>query len=509
MFRHLLWLLTTVYGFGICTGQGQQVNVSLVQQHWFETRTAHFTIYSCGQTQDVYKIASHLEQFCEAYSLLAGTRALASPPVAVMAFPNHESMRPFLPLYQGRPGNLAGFFARGSDENLIVLSMPGSDEESSGMDVIFHEYTHLLSRHNDLIWPLWLKEGMAEIYSTFETTGYEARIASPIDHHLDLLAHEPLMPLHELFGVTHDSPQYNEATRQGVFYAESWLLTHFLMADDNPTYKARFAQYTVLLRQGQTAEQAFTNAMKTTLPVMEADLRRYLERGVFKPVELRLPRNVSAPVSLFIRILTPVEIYFRLGDELLRINRLDVAESYFSKAQKLAPASPLPYEGLGLVAAQQKKQDEALHELSESIRLGSTSFLVHFTYASVKYEMTAVSKNQYTPLDDSEAKVIRDEFQKSLQLMPNFGPANDLFGFFEMVQGENLGAAEQHLKLAVQLEPEDPSFLLTLAQIQLKNNEAAAARQTLKQLLLSNVQHNIHEEAVKLLQEIDRDHTTQ
>ena len=130
-------------------------------------------------------------------------------------------------------------------------------------------------------------------------------------------------------------------------------------------------------------------------------------------------------------------------------------------------------------------------------------------YASVKYEMTAVSKNQYTPLDDSEAKVIRDEFQKSLQLMPNFGPANDLFGFFEMVQGENLGAAEQHLKLAVQLEPEDPSFLLTLAQIQLKNNEAAAARQTLKQLLLSNVQHNIHEEAVKLLQEIDRDHTTQ
>ena len=38
------------------------------------------------------------------------------------------------------------------------------------------------------------------------------------------------MPLHELFAVTHNSPQYNESTRQGMFYAESWLLTHFLMA---------------------------------------------------------------------------------------------------------------------------------------------------------------------------------------------------------------------------------------------------------------------------------------
>ena len=57
-------------------------------------------------------------------------------------------MKPFLPLYQGRPGNLAGFFARGSDENLIVLNLPGSDEDFSGMDVIFHEYAGIMSLTN-------------------------------------------------------------------------------------------------------------------------------------------------------------------------------------------------------------------------------------------------------------------------------------------------------------------------------------------------------------------------
>ena len=58
---------------------------------------------------EVNKLAARLEQFCEAYSLLAGTQALASPPIVVMAFPNQQAMTPFLPLYQGKPGNLAGF----------------------------------------------------------------------------------------------------------------------------------------------------------------------------------------------------------------------------------------------------------------------------------------------------------------------------------------------------------------------------------------------------------------
>jgi len=504
MIYRQLWLLAAVFGFATGVVRGGPDDFPLVQQHWLETRTAHFNIYSCGTPQEIYKLAGRLEQFCEAYSLLAGTRAVASPPVLVLAFPDHESMRPFLPLYQGRPGNLAGFFARGSDENLIVLNLPGSDEDSSGMDVIFHEYAHLLFRRNDLIWPLWLKEGMAEIYSTFETSGYEAQIAGPIEHHLRLLAQEPLMPLRELFSVTHDSPQYNEATRQGIFYAESWLLTHFLMAGDNPGYKIRFGQFTALLREGQAPEQAFTNALNTSLAAMEAQLRGYLERRVFVPVELKLPSDVSAPVSATTRILTPVEIYFRLGDELLRIDRPDAASSYFAQAQKLAPASPLPYEGLGLVAAQAGQADEALKELAAALQHGSASFLVYYTYAREKYRQTADSQGRYAPLKSQDAAEIRNELETSLKLMPDFGPAHELSGFFEMVQGENLAEAERHLKLAVQLEPENPAYLFTFAQLQFRSNNAAAARRTLETLILPNVEPKLRAQAAEMLQEIGR-----
>jgi tetratricopeptide (TPR) repeat protein len=506
MIRCPLLVLAVLLELGICNAPAQSNDVPLVQRRWFETRTAHFNIYSCGAPQDVYKLSARLEQFCQAYTLLTTTQAVASPPIVVMAFPDHETMKPFLPLYQGQPANLAAFFQRGSDENLIVLALPGTNSAFTDMEVIFHEYTHLLFRHNDRIWPLWLKEGMAEVYSTFETTGYNARIGKPIDHHLRLLAQQPLLPLAELFAVTHNSPQYNERDRQGIFYAESWLLTDFLMAGDNPVYKARFGQFTLLLRHGQFPEPAFTNAMQTTLPAMETELRRYLQRGQFTPIELTLPTDISSPTTLTTRSLTPVETYFRLGDELLRINRPDAAESYFTQAQKLAPASPLPYEGLGLLAAERRQHDEALRDLKDALQHSSTSFLAYYVYARERYRLTADAEDRYAPLKNEAAAEIRGELQKSLALMPDFGPAHELLGFFEMVQGDDLALAEQHLQHAIQLEPENPSYLFSLAQVQLRNRNLDAARHSLQPLLLPNVDAKLRAHAEEMIQGIARNH---
>jgi hypothetical protein len=258
--------LSVVFWFAVASAAAE--TAPLVQQRWFEARTAHFNIYSCGPTQEVARVGGRLEQFRDAYSLLAGAEAVASPPIVVIAFPTHELLEPFLPLYQGKPANLAAFFHRSSDENLIALSLTGQGAES--LNSVYHEYTHLLLRHNDLFWPLWLNEGMAEIYSTFETVGgHSVRIGKPQELYVRLLEKQPLMPLRELFAVTHDSPGYNERDRQGMFYAESWLLTHYLMLGDNALLKSRFGQLTALLRQGQLPEQAFTNAFRITLPGME------------------------------------------------------------------------------------------------------------------------------------------------------------------------------------------------------------------------------------------------
>ena len=48
--------------------------VSLESRAWFEARTAHFNIYSCGNRQAVSKLAGRLEQFCKAYAQPARRR---------------------------------------------------------------------------------------------------------------------------------------------------------------------------------------------------------------------------------------------------------------------------------------------------------------------------------------------------------------------------------------------------------------------------------------------------
>ena len=487
---------------GITPAKAQAGDVPLVRRQWFETRTAHFNFYSCGAPQEVNQVAGQLEEFCETYALLAGAQAVASPPIVVMAFPDHESMKPFLPQYHGQPENLAGFFQRGNDENLIVLSLPEKHDAGTDMSVIFHEYTHLLLRRNDQIWPLWLKEGMAELYSTFATTDYGASIAQPIEHHLRLLAHEPLMPLTELFSVGHDSPQYNERERQGIFYAESWLLTHMLVAGDNPALRARFGNYTTLLRAGQTPVQAFTNALQASLPAVESDLHQYLARGEFAPIPLSFPENVATLKVVTVRELTPVENYFRLGDELLHIDRVDDAEKYFNDARKLAPASPLPYEGLGLVAVRRGQSEEALSRLKEALQRGSLSYRAHYFYAWEKFDLAAENQGQRDWLSSETADEIHAELLKSIVLMPNFGPSHELFGLLEMARGGDLSLAEQHLQLAVALEPENPNCLLELAEAQAQNNDAEAARRTLATLLLPTVEEKLRVRAGALMQEI-------
>jgi hypothetical protein len=504
MFYRQFWILAALLGTAICALAAPVAEVPLEQRPWFETRSAHFNIYSCGLSQDVYKLAGRLEQFCKAYSQLAGAQSVDSPPIVVIAFPNHKTMEPFLPLYQGQPRNLAAFFKHGMDENLIVLALPEAGSANTGMEVIYHEYTHLLFRRNDQIWPLWLKEGMAEVYSTFETAGRGARIAGPIDGHLQLLKQGPLMSLDELFAVKPDSPQYNERDRQGMFYAESWLLTHFLMAGDNGRYRARFGQFTVLLRQGQPPVQAFTNAMQASLPAVAAALRRYLDAGVFTPIDLSLSADISAPIHLTTRPISSAETCFRLGDELLRIDRPEAAEARFIQAQKLAPTSPLPEEGLGFLANEREQPEQALSHMRAAIQLGSTSFLAYYICALEQLQASAKMGDRYTKLNPAEASEIRGNLARSVALMPDFGPAQQLFGFFETVQGERLAEAGPYLQRAIQLEPENLAYQLSFAQFQFRSRNPAGARQTLQPLLRLGVDVKLRSDAEELLQQINR-----
>jgi tetratricopeptide (TPR) repeat protein len=464
MRQHLLSGITLFLGLGVSAVSAEPDDFSALANPWFEIRTPHLNVYGCGATEEVIKVTTQLEEFRQAYAQLAGAAAISSPPIIVFVFPDVPAMKPFLPLYDGKPLNVNGLFHHGKDENLIILGLSANNAQTA--QIIFHEYTHLLLRRNDNVWPLWLKEGMAEVYSNFRISGRGVAIGGPIERHVGRLSNETLMPLHDLFAVGNDSPEYNEREHQGIFYAESWLLTEYLMLGDNPSLKSRFGQLTVLLRQGQSPEQAFTNAFRMTLPAMEENLREYLERGKFDTLGFVLNNFVSGSTTPAPRSISPVEICYHLGDELLHMDRLDAAEPWFQRGATLAPASPLSYAGLGLLESARDRPAEAVRQFAEATKRGPMSFLAHYVNAESQLQIAANSKESFSHLDPAVASSISGELQKSIALMPDFGHAHYLLGCVEMVQGDDAAGAEKHLQRAIQLEPENKLYPRTLAEIQ-------------------------------------------
>ena len=137
--------------------------------------------------------------------------------------------------------NLGGFFQAGQDLNFIALNLEASSDNP--YHLIYHEYVHNLLNNFKVRFPPWLNEGLAEYYSTFEVTDGDKKIllGRAIENHILYLRQNKFLPLATLFTVDHNSPDYNENSKKGVFYAESWALVHYLMLG-NPERQKQFVR---------------------------------------------------------------------------------------------------------------------------------------------------------------------------------------------------------------------------------------------------------------------------
>src|SRR5262249_37250611 len=160
----------------------------------------------------------------------------------------------------------------GPDVNYIALTTEVRGEQDP-FTVIFHEYTHLLVENTFGNAPVWFNEGLAEYYSTFSITEDQRIVlGSPISNHVYLLRDNKMLPLRTLFEVDHKSPYYNETKKQGIFYAQSWALMHYLIIGKEGKVE-QLGKFVDLLNAKVPMEEAFQTAFETPFAVMEKDLR--------------------------------------------------------------------------------------------------------------------------------------------------------------------------------------------------------------------------------------------
>ena len=184
---------------------------SIAKETWTSVRSQNFMVVGNAGEREMRKLATRLEQFRQAISLLFPRTRIESPaPTTVVLFKNHAAFRFFKPRYKGKiQENVGGYFLSTPDINYIALT--AETRGSNPFEVIFHEYVHFILRNNLPNAPVWLNEGLAEFYSTFEIheDDQKALIGVPIARHVMALRNVRLLPLRTLLAVNRKSPEYN------------------------------------------------------------------------------------------------------------------------------------------------------------------------------------------------------------------------------------------------------------------------------------------------------------
>ncbi len=465
---------------------------------WINIRTKNFNVVSNADEGDTKEVALKLEQFVYVFSQIFNLRSVADVPVTVMVFKSDGSFKPFKPLYNGKPANVAGYFQRGEDENVITLNISANQQRP--FDTIFHEYTHLLTSYTPTRWPVWLTEGIAEFYSSFDVNKNKVTIGAPIDSHVFRLRENKLIPLPTLFSVDHNSPVYNEREKQGIFYAESWALIHYLMMSERSARQKQLGQFVKLLESGMSVDKAFPQAFQTDFATMEKDLQRYVGNDRYN-VNIYMLDSTEGDKQIDLRPLSEAEAQAYLGNLLMRTNRLDEAEPYFQQAIALDQTLTRPYEGLGFTAIRRQKYDEAIRHLEQATARDSKNYLAHYYYAMALYQNATRGLRNEMP-SEVTAKIIA-ELTATTALKPNFAPPYSLLGHLYFASGDKMAEAASALKTAIRLTPQNKSLRLLLAQAQTQLNAFEEAKKTLAPLLTDETEPGLKRAAESMQQLIE------
>jgi tetratricopeptide (TPR) repeat protein len=419
---------------------------------WLRVNTPNFILFGNVEEGRLKDIARAAERFRA--SLLTATAGLARSsvlPTYVFAFRSRESFQPYARGNDGKLQTIGGWFVAAPDRNYVALDATRGD---AALRIVAHEYVHYALANNLSGAPTWLDEGLAELYSTLaEPAGAQVRMGAPIREHLALLSGAELLPLERLFAVDPDSPEYNEEARQGVFYAQSWLLAHWLIVDD-PARRERFNEFVNGLHQGPSAP-SLSAVLGMESGQIENALREYSRRPALS--YLTFPA-AEAPEAESIRVV-PVaraEILARLGELLVAgpDAGLDAAEQHFAAALALDASNATARVGLGRLERQREKWDAACKSFEAALAMGGAAARTQYGWTLIDRWIAEHPGGYSVGSEPPQALArARELFREALRLAPEDPLALHGIGRTYRFTSENPGPGLAALGRARELLP--------------------------------------------------------
>ena len=413
-------------------------------QKWTEVRSPHFLVATNGSERQGRQLAGRFEAVRSVFEQTLGLRVESGKPFVVMGFKDEKSMRAAMPRFWEEKGRAhpVGWFLPGADKVYAVIRLDAG--EDGPYAIVYHEYTHMVLDLNVRALPLWMEEGLAQFYGFSSITGTEVGLGRPDANCILRLRAGKMLPLAELFRVTHTSPYYNEEDKAPTFYAQSWALTHYLMLAEKtePGQRNRLSRFLALRARGVDEDEA-TRQIFPDSGRLQSELGRYVERSSFPYIVVKTKAGDTSQ-SHGARMLSPAETAARLGDFQLHNGRPQDARPLLEEALRLQPGLASAQESLGFLFIQLGDRAEALRRFDQAIADDSKSFLAHYYHAT----LTQTDPEATDRYGQAEAGLVT-----ALRLNPYFAPAYVALAGLYLRDDQKLERALELIRKALDLEP--------------------------------------------------------
>lgn len=418
---------------------------------WVRLRSAHFELYTTAGERTGRQAILYFEQVRGFFEKFSGMKPKDDVEIRIIVFHSEQEFRRY------RPNDFASaFYQPARDRDYIVLR-----QMESGRDpTVVHEYVHLLVKHAGGELPVWLNEGIADLYSTLAPVGDRIQIGGLIPGRSQTLLDKPWLKLETLFAVGQDSPHYNEKDRAGIFYAQSWALTHMLNLAEE--YRGKAQEFLKALGNGDDAAAAFERVYNKSIPQVTTDLRRYV-RGHSVPAaffRLQLEKTAEKPA---VQPASEWESGLVLAGLLEATRKSDQARQAYLDLQERFPTRWEPAAGLAYLNWRRGAAEDPRPHFARAVQLGSTHPQLYLDYALL---LTAGAQP-----DPAAAGLLR----RAVELKPDFDEAHYQLGFL-LLRDKSYQEALVHFSRLRQVSPDRASQLFwaaAYAHFQLGQKDAA------------------------------------
>jgi Flp pilus assembly protein TadD len=393
---------------------------------------------------------------------------------------------------------VGGTYLPGTDQHLLTVS---TDKPASDWQALFHEYTHLVIQQTLRQVPPWFDEGLAEFHATvvFGGNGRRAEVGRAHEAHLRLLRREPMLPVLELLATTRDDALYNEGDRRGMFYAQSWLLVHYLLGGDGSRATSAFG-YLDEIQRGATVEQALDRALRTTPALLEKDLGDYLQRSPFTARVVALPSSASQPGAAATPLSLADANAWR-GELLLRLDRRHEARQRLEQALGLDGQHPRALAALGRLAAVEQQFSEARNTLARAAALAPHDPVIQVRFARAALDQARLGDRTAGGLPE-DVRVAEVAARRALAALPTMAEAHAVLATAALAR-RDADVATAETRRAIDLAPARDDLRLLLAHAHLAANRRAEALALLRDLVERAQPPRLRADAARLLEQTE------